>query len=178
MSIKIGALVVDLQGFQLTAEEKELLAHPLVGGVILFTRNYENPAQLKTLCTAIRAVRTLPLLIMADQEGGRVQRFRHGFYPLPPLSMLGERYEQNPELALQLTKTAGWLMATELLDAGLDFSLAPVVDMNKGISNVIGTRAFHADANIVFRLAETYMLGMKEAGMSATIKNFPGHCSV
>lgn len=178
MSIKIGALVVDLQEFQLNAEEKEILAHPLVGGVILFTRNYENPKQLQNLCQSIRAVRSSPLLIMVDQEGGRVQRFREGFYPLPSLSMFGEQYDREPKLALELAKTGGWLMAAEILSAGIDFSLAPVVDLNKNISSVIGTRAFHANPEIVFHLARAYIQGMQEAGMTATLKHFPGHGSV
>ncbi len=178
MNNKIGSLVIDLQGFQATPEEVELLQHPLVGGVILFTRNYENREQLKHLCRSIRESRPLPLIIMADQEGGRVQRFRQDFFPHPPVALLGEWYDKNPDLALELTKTAGWLMASEILAAGLDLSLAPVVDINKGISSVIGNRAFHSDPQIVFRLAYTYIEGMQEAGMTATIKHFPGHGSV
>ena len=178
MSNKIGSLVIDLQGLQLSAEEKELLKHPLVGGVILFTRNYESLAQLQALCESVRAARQLPLLIMADQEGGRVQRFRHDFSLLPQPSLLGEWYDNDPTLALELAKTTGWLMASEILAAGIDLSLAPVIDLNKDLSSVIGTRAFHSKADAVFQLAFAYIKGMQEAGMAATIKHFPGHGSV
>lgn len=178
MNDKIGALVIDLQGFQLTPDEKNLLEHPIVGGVILFTRNYENQTQLKELCRSIRVVRAQPILVMVDQEGGRVQRFRNQFFPLPSLSFLGEWYDRNPTVAMELAKTSGWLMASEILAAGIDMSLAPDVDLNKGISSVIGTRAFHADAEVVYRLAHAYIQGMREAGMTATIKHFPGHGSV
>jgi beta-N-acetylhexosaminidase len=178
MSIKIGALVIDLQGFQPSSEEKELLAHPLVGGVILFSRNYEHPDQLKELCKAIRQARKLPVLIMADQEGGRVQRFRQHFYTLPSLSFLGEWHKRKPALALELAKTSGWLMAAEVMAAGLDLSLAPVVDLDKAMSSVIGNRSLNADPEIVFQLGSAYIQGMREAGMAATIKHFPGHGSV
>ncbi len=178
MSDRIGALVIDLQGFHVTAEEKELLRHPMVGGVILFTRNYDHPSQLRELCASIRAARQQPLLIMCDQEGGRVQRFRNQFFQLPSLSFFGEWYDKNPTLALELSRSAAWLMAREVLDAGIDFSIAPVVDLNKGLSSVIGTRAFHADPEVVYRLAHSYIQGMNEAGMTATIKHFPGHGSV
>jgi len=178
MGIKIGSLVIDLEGITVSPEEVELLRHPLVGGVILFTRNYENLTQLKELCRTIRAARQEPLIIMVDQEGGRVQRFRQGFYSHPPLAMLGARFDKDRALALQLAQTAGWLMASEILAAGLDLSLAPVVDINTGLSTVIGDRSFHADPQAVFRLAYAYIQGMQEAGMTATLKHFPGHGSV
>lgn len=178
MHTKIGCLIIDLQGIEISAEEKELLQHPLVGGVILFTRNYENKKQLQALCQSIRAARSLPLLIMADQEGGRVQRFREQFSDLPGLSFYGEKYDENPVVGLELSRIAGKTMAKEIMAAGLDFSLAPVVDLNKGISSVIGTRAFHAKPEVVIQLAKAYITGMREAGMAATIKHFPGHGSV
>lgn len=178
MHKKIGCLIVDLQGVELAPEEKELLQHPLVGGIILFTRNYESKNQLQRLCQSVRAARECPLLIMADQEGGRVQRFRKEFSDLPSLSNFGETYNENPAIALQLAKKSGWLMAHEMVEAGLDLSLAPVVDLNKEISSVIGTRAFHSDPAVVIQLAKAYILGMREAGMTATIKHFPGHGSV
>lgn len=178
MSNKIGALVIDLQGLQLTADEAELLSHPLVGGIILFARNYDNPSQLRELCRAVRASRAKPILIMVDQEGGKVQRFRNHFFSLPSLSFFGEWYDKNPSLGLELAKSAGWLMASEVLAAGVDISLAPVIDLNKNNSLAIGSRAFHADPEIVYLLAHAYIDGMREAGMTATIKHFPGHGSV
>lgn len=178
MHSKIGSLVIDLQGFELTSEEKELIAHPLVGGLILFTRNYENKSQLKSLCQTVRQARSKPILIMVDQEGGRVQRFREEFFALPPVAFLGEWYDKNPTIALELSRQSGWLMANEVINAGIDLSLAPVVDLNKGISTVIGNRAFHANPEIVSQLAHAYINGMREAGMTATIKHFPGHGSV
>lgn len=180
MSTKIGALVVDLLGLELTQEEKELIQHPLVGGIILFSRNYSNPDQLQQLCKSIRAHRRQqqPILIMVDQEGGRVQRFRDGFYPLPGLASIGDYYDHQISLALELAKAHAWLMATEMLGAGIDVSLAPVVDLNKGICTAIGTRAFHAHPEAVFRLAQTYCHGMHSAGMPSVLKHFPGHGSV
>lgn len=178
MHTKIGSLIIDFQGLELTQEDKELLQHPLVGGIILFTRNYQNKTQLKQLCESIRKVRTSPTLIMVDQEGGRVQRFREDFFALPSLSLFGEWYDKNPSVALELAKSAGWLMAYEIISNGIDISLAPVVDLNKGISSVIGTRAFHANPDIVTKLASAYIAGMQDAGMCATLKHFPGHGSV
>ncbi|HTM63301.1 MAG TPA: beta-N-acetylhexosaminidase [Gammaproteobacteria bacterium] len=177
MNQKIGALVIDLQGFQLTAEEKELLAHPIVGGVILFSRNYDSITQLQGLCREIRASRQTPLLIMVDQEGGRVQRFRKQFYELPCLSFFGDWYDKNPTLALELANSAGWLMAAEVASAGIDFSIAPVVDLKQG-SKAIGDRAFHSDPDVVYQLARSYIQGMREAGMTSVIKHFPGHGSI
>lgn len=178
MHSTIGSLVIDIQGYELTPEEKDLISHPLVGGLILFTRNYENKAQLKRLCHSVRQARKLPLLIMADQEGGRVQRFRHDFFALPPVALFGEWYGKDPAIALELSRQAGWLMANEVMQAGIDLSLAPVVDINKGLSDVIGNRAFHSTVEGVYQLAQAYIKGMREAGMSATIKHFPGHGSV
>lgn len=178
MEKTIGSLIIDLEGTVLSPEEREMLAHPLVGGVILFTRNYESREQLMSLCQAIRASRSLPLLIMVDQEGGRVQRFQRDFTRLPPMAVFGQHYDQDSVSACLAASDCGWLMATELLAAGVDLSLAPVLDLNKGLSSVIGDRAFHGDANAVIELTTAFIQGMHAAGMASTGKHFPGHGSV
>lgn len=178
MTDKIGALVADVAGLTLTPEDKEILAHPLVGGVILFARNYESRQQIQDLCQQIRRASPAPMLIMVDQEGGRVQRFRGEFTELPPMSLFGEHYDRHPAQACELAKECGWLMAAELLAVGVDLSLAPVLDVNKGLSSVIGQRAFHSDHHAIVCLASAFISGMREAGMAATGKHFPGHGSV
>jgi len=170
--------MIDVQGKVLTEEDRELLAHPLVGAVILFSRNFESIEQLTRLLADIRAIRTPHLLITVDHEGGRVQRFRKDFTVLPPMRLIGREYDLDAATGRQLARQCGWLMAAELLAVGIDMSFAPCVDLDYGVSSVIGDRAFHRDPQVVAELAIAFMGGMREAGMTATAKHFPGHGAV
>jgi beta-N-acetylhexosaminidase len=174
----LGPLMIDVQGTTLTAEDRELLAHPLVGAVILFTRNFEGLEQLVQLVTDIRAARNPPLLVTVDHEGGRVQRFRKGFTVLPAMRLIGREYDLDAATGKHLSRQCGWLMAAELRAVGIDMSFAPCVDLDYGVSSVIGDRAFHRDPQVVADLAIAFMGGMREAGMAATAKHFPGHGAV
>lgn len=170
--------MVDLKGTVLQPEERELLMHPCVGGVILFARNYESPEQIEVLTRAIHILREPPLLVAVDHEGGRVQRFREGFTRLPPVCGLGKSYDHDPRQARYLARLTGWLMAAELRAVGIDFSFAPVLDLDREVSTVIGDRAFHGEPGAVIALAQAYIQGMSQAGMAAVGKHFPGHGSV
>jgi beta-N-acetylhexosaminidase len=174
----LGPVMLDIAGTSLSGEDREILAHPNVGGVILFGRNFESPAQLRELTAEIHALRQPELVIAVDQEGGRVQRFRAGFTPLPPMHLLGRHYDMERDRALQLAETCGWLMAAELREAGVDLSFAPVLDLDYGLSEVIGDRAFHREPEAVARLAGRFAEGMRHAGMGAVGKHFPGHGGV
>src|SRR2546423_1829130 len=156
------------------AEERELLRHPLVGGVILFTRNYPDPEQLTALVGAIHAERTPPLIVAVDHEGGRVQRFRQGFSLLPPARRIGHEFDLDARAGLALSRAMGWLMAAELRAHGVDISFAPCVDLDHGVS-FIGDRAFHALPDAVGQLAVAWMLGMRGAGMAGRGQDLPGH---
>ena len=169
-----GSLMLDLLGKEISNEERELLKHPNGGGLIFFTRNYESSSQIIELVKSIRAVKP-DILIAVDHEGGRVQRFRNEFTRLPPVATLGKLYAGNAERALASAKQHAWLMAAELRAVGIDFSFAPVLDLDFGDSPVIGDRAFHRQPEAVIALAGAYIAGMREAGMAATGKHFPGH---
>jgi beta-N-acetylhexosaminidase len=170
--------MIDLEGSALSAEERELLRHPLVGGVLLFTRNYLEPGQLAALVAEIHAARAPALIVAVDHEGGRVQRFRSGFSLLPPARRIGHEFDAEPRAGLALARQLGWLMAAELRAHGVDISFAPCVDLDLGVSEVIGDRAFHARPEAVGQLAVAYVHGMRDAGMAATAKHFPGHGAV
>ena len=171
----LGPLMLDVEGLALTPAERVRLRNPLVGAAILFSRNYHYRAQVQSLVTEIRSLRSPPLLVAVDQEGGRVQRFRDDFYRLPPLRWLGHQFDIDNERGRRLAQTCGWLMAAEVLDTGVDFSFAPVVDLDYGLSEVIGDRSFHREPEVVSELASAYVLGMHKAGMIAVAKHFPGH---
>jgi beta-N-acetylhexosaminidase len=174
----IGPIMLDIAGTTLSEEDIALLQNPMVGGVILFARNYKSPEQLTALTYKIRHSRKNPLLIAVDQEGGRIQRFQEHFTKLPALASIGELFDESPERAVKLAVTCGWLMAIELLTTGVDFSFAPVLDLNKNMSEIIGNRSFHANPEVVTVLAKAYIQGMNRAGMQAIGKHFPGHGSV
>lgn len=166
--------MIDLQTTQVREFERELLQDDLVGGVILFGRNIESPMQLQGLCAEIRRIRP-GLLIAVDQEGGRVQRLRKGWTRLPPMRVHGNTLDVDRERALREASEHGWLMATEVLAAGIDLSFAPVLDVDAGISEVIGDRALASDPDEVVELALAFIHGMHEGGMAAVGKHFPGH---
>jgi beta-N-acetylhexosaminidase len=171
----LGPLVVDLQGTALTPHEAKRLRHPLVGQVLLFTRNYESPAQLAELTREIHAVREPPLIICVDHEGGRVQRFRDGFSKIPSMSRLGELWDRDVLTACRTALSIGYVIAAELRSYGVDMAFAPVLDLAWGRSGVIGDRALHADPRVVTMLAANLMHGFTLAGMASCGKHFPGH---
>lgn len=171
----IRPLILDVKGCELEIQDREILAHPMIAGVILFTRNFYDIKQLKSLVQQIRLAASNDILIVVDHEGGRVQRFKHQFTLLPSVGSLQEL--NTPNKAIELALSCGYIMARELIACDIDLSFAPVLDLN-GISDIIGQRAFSASPLEVITLARAYIQGMKQAGMACTGKHFPGHGSV
>ena len=175
MAAPRGPVMIDVAGVELAADDRERIAHPLVGGVILFARNYESLAQLDALTTAIRALRDPAPLLAVDHEGGRVQRFRDGFAAIPPMRTLGELWDRDVAAAAAEAARVGRLIADELAGHGIDFSFTPVLDLDYGASSVIGDRAFHRNPNAVAHLASALCRGLRAGGLAAVGKHFPGH---
>lgn len=173
----MGPLMLDVSGFELTHEEIDILDHPLVGGLILFSRNYYDQKQLSDIVRHIRGVTRNDILIATDHEGGRVQRFREGFSEIPAMGSIAHQSSEDLQQASYLCERFGWLMAAELLAFDIDISFAPVLDIH-GVSKVIGDRSFHQQPEKIIQLASEFIKGMHRAGMSATGKHFPGHGNV
>lgn len=173
--LPLGPVMLDVAGTELTEEDRRRLAHPLAGGMVLFSRNYAGSEQLARLTAEIHALRNPSLIIAVDHEGGRVQRFRDGFTAIPAMRELGWAWDANPQRALRLTHEVGFVLAAELRAHGVDLSLAPVLDVDHGASNVIGDRALHSDPQAIAELARALVQGFRQAGMSGVGKHFPGH---
>lgn len=171
----LGPVMGDVEGLVLTEADRERLMHPLMGGVILFARNYADPAQLKALTASIRALRTPHLTIVVDQEGGRVQRFHDGFTIIPPMRAVGAAWKKNPQHGLALAHAVGVVIGTEMVAHGLDFSFAPVLDLDWGGSTVIGDRSFGREPATVAALAGEVIAGLAAVGVASCAKHFPGH---
>ncbi len=172
----LGSLMIDIAGTKLTEDEIRQFQHPLIGGVVLFSRNYQNQQQLSQLTTKLKSLREQPLLITVDHEGGRVQRFREGFTLLPSMQSLGDEYLKCPKETLYRAEKLGFTMANELKACGVDLSFAPVLDLNLGVSRVLeGGRAISNDVHVIVDIARAYIDGMHRADMPATGKHFPGH---
>jgi len=174
----LGPIMADVAGLALTAEDREVLAHPLVGGVILFARNYSDPDQLRALCNELLAIKSPRLLIAVDHEGGRVQRFRVGFTRVPAMGTLNRLHEESPLRACEDARLHGETIGHELASFGIDLCFAPVLDRDCGVSTVIGDRAFSDDPQIIIKLARAFRAGLNAAGLKATGKHFPGHGAV
>lgn len=172
-----GPVLIDLDGVEIGATEREMLRHPAVGGVVLFARNHESKEQLAGLCRAIHAI-DARLLVTVDQEGGRVQRFLDDFVTLPPMAALGAWYDMDTQAGLALAFDHGLVMAAELRGCGVDGSWAPVLDLQGGNAAIIGHRALHHDPAVVAALGRAHVAGMRAGGLGAAIKHFPGHGGV
>src|SRR5574343_516887 len=174
-SLPLGPLMIDIAGTALTDLDRQRLRHPLVGGIILFSRNYTDPDQLTALTTEIHALRSPQLLIAVDHEGGRVQRFRDGFTRLPPMAALGKIWDRAPVEAISAAADVGYVLAAELRARGVDYAFSPVLDLDYGPSRVIGDRAFHRQPEVVAALATALGEGLQRGGMASCGKHFPGH---
>jgi beta-N-acetylhexosaminidase len=170
-----GPLMIDIAGLELTDLDRQRLIHPLVGGLILFGRNYQSPEQLSRLTAEIHGLRSPPLPIAIDHEGGRVQRCREGFTRLPSMRRLGQLWHGDPQGALAAAKEIGYVLAAELRQNGVDLSFTPVLDLDWGRSAVVGDRSFSGDPAVVVQLAAALIDGLRRAGMPACGKHFPGH---
>ena len=169
-----ASIMLDIEGFSLSIEDRALIKSKHVGGIILFSRNFESREQLIDLCFEIKSIKP-EILIATDQEGGRVQRFKEGFSIIPSMQRLGDLVAHDVEEGLSLCRRVGWLMASEMIATGIDISFAPVLDLDKDTSSVIGDRSFSEQIDIVISSAKAFIFGMAEAGMASTGKHFPGH---
>jgi len=174
----LGPIITSVSDTELSVNDKELLQNPMIGGVILFSENFINKEQLRSLVHSIKKIKDPELLVFVDQEGGRIQRFRNDFFHLPSHRDLGKIYDQNIQDGMRSAELTGFLMAAELIAQGIDLSFSPVVDINHGISEVISDRSFHSDPGVVSQMAGSYIKGMARAGMKAVAKHFPGHGAV
>lgn len=174
-TLPLGPVIAAVSALELDAEDRERLRHPRVGGVTLFARNFASKEQVSALCREIHELREPKLLICVDHEGGRVQRFRDGYTALPPMRRIGEVADRDEARAIEIAKAVGCIMGSELKACGVDVSFAPVLDLDYGASTIIGDRAFHADPNLVAKLAGAVLDGMGAAGMVGVGKHFPGH---
>jgi len=171
----LGPVMLDVAGLALDADDRRRLLHSSCGGVILFARNYASPSQLAALVASIHALRTPSLPVGVDHEGGRVQRFRSGFTAIPSMGSIGAAWVVDPDAACQRAELAGHVMAAELRACGVDFTFAPVLDLDFGRSGVIGDRSFHGDPVAVTRMGRALVRGLRRGGMASVGKHFPGH---
>lgn len=176
--MSLGPVMLDIEGLALSPADRDLLRQPAVGGVILFSRNFASADQVTDLVADIRALRSPPLLIAVDHEGGRVQRFRSDFTAMPPMRHIGHEFDRDRDTGLTMARQAGWLIASELRAVGIDLCFAPCVDLDWGMSDIIGNRAFHKNPDAVSELAGAFARGLRSAGMTAVAKHFPGHGAV
>ena len=173
--MKLGNLIIDIDGIELSDEDIEILHHPYIGGVILFARNFSSVDQIVSLIKNIKSIRSPSLVTYVDQEGGNVQRFKDGLTLLPPLNLLGNKYMSDPFETIKLSEELGWLIGYELRHLGIDVNTAPVLDIDYGRSNVMSTRCFSTNPNNVTLLSEAFIVGAKKSGISSICKHYPGH---